>query len=286
MLEEEKIDYKKLAERHHGRFRWIRVRAKRVIGNGDRQEQIDTSDWMMTNLQNIEPATRPIVIQRAFALRTQDPDLAELAVRPPHIILNQQRVIAENEFDTISRRAMVGMAVSPQPDDIHQNHIETHLIDAQALLGSNEVEPWGLREALVFAAVLQHIGEHIQILIGNKATNFEGNKYLQPYQQLIHQSKPVIKDVHQRQQTEENKLTPKEQADIEIQLATLELKAHELGVRTEDLKDLQRIRANRAALSNRAQYVKEVADAERRGMEKAKLDKELSEPKEPVKPNK
>lgn len=286
-LSEENIDFKTLATREFGQFRFIRIRAKKVIGNGDRQQQIETSDWMVSQLPNIEPASRPIILQQAFALRTGDPDLAEMAIRPPKVLLNAQRVTAENEVDTIGRRALIGVLVSPQPDDIHHNHIESHLVDLQALIGADDLLPWTIREATVFAALVQHTGLHIQILIGNKATNFEGNKYLEPFQKIINSARPLVKKVQETQNQQVAQLTPKEQADIEIEVAKLELKARQLGVDEADLQDLQQIRAARSALTSRAQYVREMNERERLNLEKAKLSlvaKKVDTQGEPGKP--
>lgn len=269
-LKTEGIDYEKLAEREYGRFKFLRVRARRVIGAGDRQTQIATSDWMMANVLSIEPALRPTVIQQAFMLRTGDPDLAEAVVRPPKVILNQQRVIAENEFDTILRRATIGMALSPQPDDIHHNHIETHFIDMQALLGKGEMEPWTQLDALGFAAIVQHVGEHLQIIMGNPATNFEATRYLQTYQALIEAAKPLVKQAQEAQQAQGG-LTPKEQAQLELDVARLELDARALGLKEQDLQDLQRIRAERSMLSKRSQFAREISDADRRQLERDRM---------------
>lgn len=272
-LEEQGVDFKMLAEREHGRFKYLRVRAKRVIGNGDRQAQVETADWMVNNIQNVEPATRPIILRAAFALRTGDPDLAEFAFRVPETLLNSQRKNAEQEYFTIAHRAPAGMSISPQPEDIHHNHIETHLIDGQALIAKAEIEPWTMLDALTFAGLVQHIGEHIQILISNPATNFEGNQYTPAFQQLVAQASPLVKDLAQRGETESNQLTPKEQADLELAVANLELKATELGVKQQDLADLQRIRGERAALQRRSQAVREINDQKRFDLERQKLEK-------------
>lgn len=270
-LEREIPEYRTLAEREYGRFKYLRVRARRVIGAGDRQTQVETADWMMQNLVSIEPAMRPTVLQQAFLLRTGDPDLAEVVVRPPKVILNQQRVIAENEFDTIVRRAMVGLAVSPQPDDIHHNHVETHFIDMQALLGKGELVGWDQIDALGFAAMTQHVGEHLTIIMSNPATNFEATRYLQTYQALIESSKPLVKQVQEAQQNQQQAMTPKEQAEVELAVARLELDARALGLKEQDLANLQRIRAERAMLSKRSQFAREISDADRRNIERARM---------------
>jgi hypothetical protein len=277
-LELQEIDYKALSERKYGQFLWIRVRAKRVIGYGDPQQQSNVADWMLEKIQFVEPAARPIIIREAFTLKTGDPDLAEAAIQVPEVILNQQRVIAENEFDTIARRALVGMAVSPQPDDIHNNHIQTHLLDLQALIGGDEVAPWAMKDALAFGGVAEHTGEHIQILIANPATNFEGNQFLIPYQKLIQEAKPVLAGVTEREGSQQNQMTPAEQAQIEIQVAKMELEAQDKAMKWADMEDLQRIRAERNVLANRSQYAQEIATSQKINVDKAKLISDARKP--------
>lgn len=281
-LEREVPEFTKLAEREYGRFKYLRIRARRVIGAGDRQTQVETADWMMSNLVSVEPAMRPTVLQQAFMLRTGDPDLAEAVVRPPKVILNQQRVIAENEFDTIVRRALVGLSISPQPDDIHHNHIETHFIDMQALLGKGELVQWDQVDALGFAAMTQHVGEHLTIIMSNPATNFEATRYLQTYQALIEASKPLVKQVQEAQQEAQQGLTPKEQAELELAVARLELDARALGIKEQDLADLQRIRAERSMLSKRSQFAREISDTDRRNLERVRITQQSAQQNSPT----
>lgn len=268
-LNELGIDPAKIAERSFGRFKHLRIRVKRSIGNGDRQQQVATADKVMANIQHIEPATRPIVIQRAFALWTQDPDLAEAIVRPPQVILNQQRIEAENEFTTVTHRAKMGYLISPQPENIHHLHIQTHLLDMQAHVAGHELRPWDLLDTVAFAAMVEHTGEHLKILLGNPATNFEGNQFLQAYQQVVAQAKPAVASVQQAQD-EGGQLTEKERADIEIAIARLQLDAEKFGLQAADLADLARIRESRATLSNRQQYVREINDDRRITLEEQK----------------
>ncbi len=140
-LDRYNIPYKDLAKREHGRFQYIRVRAKRVIGNGDAQQRIETADWLMGNIMNYAPATRPLVVQQATALRTQDPDLAEYLVKVPQAILNAQKITAENEFSTIERRAALGQTIPVAPDDVHQDHVPVHLVDMQSMIAMAQMRP-------------------------------------------------------------------------------------------------------------------------------------------------
>lgn len=272
-----KIDYKKIAEREHGRFKYLRVKAKRTVGNGDRNSQMAIADWMMKNIQDVEPAVRPYILGNAFSLYTGDPDLAAFAFRKPDIILNSQRTIAENEFDTMERRAVIGMTISPQPGDIHHSHIETHLIDAQALIGRAELRPWDTEDALVFTSLIQHIGEHIQILVANPTTNFEGTQYLQAFQEVVQQAKPLVADLQQRREDEAaGGLTTKEQADLELAAARLELDGQKLGFAMQKEASLQQSRDERSAGIRRKDAVAEITNAQRLAMEKEKIaiDKE------------
>ena len=276
-LKAQGIDPAAVATREFGRFKFITVRANRVIGAGDRREQIETSDWLMANMAAYPPASRPIILRDATALRTQDPDKAELLVVVPEIIINQQRVIAENEWDTISRRAAIGQSISPTPEDIHNNHIPTHMLDMQAHIGKNDHAPWTMLDALSFSAMTDHTAEHIQILMGNPVTNFEATQFLQSFQQLIRTAQPLFKAIEETQ-GEGAKLTAKEQADIQLKMADLELKAQTLGINLADLQSIRKLREDRQALSTRQQYVREIQDQKRLELETQKLKLKQTSP--------
>ena len=83
-----------------------------------------------------------MVLHQATLLRTQDPDRADTLVKVPQAIINAQKVTAENEFDTIERRAALGQVLPVADDDIHQDHVPVHLLDMQAMVARHEMRPW------------------------------------------------------------------------------------------------------------------------------------------------
>lgn len=268
------IDYKKLAEREYGKFKYLRVRARRVIGNGDRQQQIETADWFMQNIQAYPPAARPLILMQATLLHSQDPDFAQSVVQIPQAILNAQKVTAENERDTIYNRAPLGEIVVPMPDDIHQDHIPIHLKDLQAKLARNALRAWDKLDLLEFAALAMHVQQHIQILIENPQTNGEGKGYMQEFQNIAAEAQAVVKDVQEREGSEQNQLTPKEQADLQIQWAKIELQARQMGMKASDMEQLYKDREARNMLSRRSQYTKEINENERLQLEEKKLEQQ------------
>lgn len=274
------IDYKKLAERKYGRFVHIRVRAHRSVGNGDRVQQIETSDWLMANLMQFAPQVRPLVIRMAVILRTQDPDLADVLVAIPKTIINSQKITAENEFDTIKRRAALGQEIPIGQDDVHQDHIPIHLLDMQALVASNAIRPWDKLDVLSFAGLARHVGEHLKILMSNKATNPEAVQFIQPYQQITQSAQAVVQEVEQREGGEEYQLTAKEQADIQLKWAAYELDARKHGLDIEKQQRLWKASEARQATIRRAQYVKEIENDKKFELDRSRVKKESkSKPK-------
>lgn len=265
------IDYKKLAERKYGRFLHIRVRARRSIGNGDRVQQLETSDWMLANLQNIPPGSRPLVLKRAFELRTQDPDLADAIIKVPKSIINSQKITAENEFDTIQRRASLGQVLPVADDDIHNDHIPIHMLDMQATVAAHAIRPWDKLDVLVFAGIVEHAGEHIKILMANPTTNAEAKIFVQDYQNIVASAQPIIQEVEEREGNDQAQMTAKEQADIAIKLDGRKLEWAKLGMKSADMERLEKATAQKQALSRRAQFTKEINENERLKVDRERL---------------
>lgn len=273
------IKYKELASRKYGRFEYIRVRARRSIGNGDRAQQLDTADWLMANIQSYEPAARPTVIHQATVLRTQDPDLADMLVKIPKSILNAQKVTAENEYDTIKRRAALGQTLPVAQDDIHQDHIPVHLLDMQAHIAANDVRPWDKLDVLSFTGMVEHVGEHIKILLSNPATNPEAKAFIQDYQNITQAAQAIISELDKAQGDGQQQLTPREQADLHVKMAGFELEGRKLGLKVEDMKALQTNREVRAALAKRQQYTREINEDRRLKLDDKRIDAQAADKK-------
>jgi hypothetical protein len=266
------IPYKELAKREHNRFQYIRVRAKRVIGNGDSQQRVETADWLMNNIMNYAPATRPLVVQQATALRTQDPDLAEYLVKVPQAILNAQKITAENEYSTIERRAALGQTIPIAPDDIHQDHIPVHMVDMQAMVAMAQMRPWDKLDVLQFAGLAEHTGEHLQVLMSNPLTNPEAKSFLKDYQNIVASAQSVVQEVEERLGSEQGQLTAREQAEVELKTADLQLKAQALGLKIEDTQRLWASREARNKLSQRSQYAREVGESQRLQLDNKRIE--------------
>lgn len=262
-LDKYKIDYKKLAERTHGRFKYITVRAHRSVGNGDRIQQIETSKWLMDNITQFAPESRPLILRMAVVLQTQDPDLAETLVSVPKAIINAQKVVAETESNVIEDIAALGQILPVGSDDIHQDHIPIHLRTMQGWVATNDARPWDKLDVIIFAGMVEHVGEHIRILLSNKATNAEAKEFIQAYQQITQSAQAIVADVEQREGSEQQQMTPKEQADMQLKWAKHELEARKLGINIENTKRLWEASEARQANIRRAQFTKEI-DSDRR----------------------
>lgn len=279
------IDYKKLAERRHGKFVFLRIRAKRTIGNGDRKQQVETADWLMNNIQAYEPAARPLVIHKATTLHTQDPDLADALVKIPKPIINAQKITAENEYDTIRRRAPLGQTLPVAQDDIHQDHIPVHLLDLQAHVATHQHRPWDMLDVLIFAGAVEHVGEHIKILLANPVTNGEAKVFIQDFQNIAQAAQAIVAEVEESQGSEQTQLTPKEQADLELKWAQYQLEATKVGIKVEDMQRLWSNREARSQLSRRQQFTREINEDRRLKLDQQRVEEQAKAKKQTTKPN-
>jgi hypothetical protein len=282
-LKDEGIDYKALSERKYGKFKFLRIRVKRTVGNGDRQQQIDTADWIMANRMALEPAARPLAIQQAILLRTQDPDLADSLVKVPKAIINAQKITAENEYDTIRRRAALGQILPIAQDDIHQDHIPVHLLDMQAHVAAHSVRPWDKLDVIGFAGLVEHVGEHIKTLMADPETAGEAKVFLQDYQNIAQSAQAIVQEVDEAGANEEMSMTPKEQADFNLKLEQLRQRSIELGLKAENMERLNRNAAAKLALQQRNQFTKEINDDRRIKLDGERIEKQASEKKQQAK---
>lgn len=284
-LEAYGIDYKKLAERKYGKFIWLRIRVKRTIGNGDRQQQLETADWIMANRMALEPIARPLAIQQAILLRTQDPDLAESLVKVPKAIINAQKITAENEYDTIRRRAALGQILPVAQDDIHQDHIPIHLLDMQAHVAAHSVRPWDKLDVISFAGLVEHTGQHLQTLMADPITAGEAKLFLQDYQMISESAQAIVSEIDQATPDEGMGMTPKEQADYTLKLEQLRQRSIELGLKAENMERLNKNAASRQALAQRGQYVREINESARLKLDDKRIEKQAEMRKQQQKKN-
>lgn len=276
-LDKYDIPYKRLAKRKHGRFEFLRIRAQRSIGNGDFQQRIEAADWLMDNQMNYPPANRPLIVNRATMLRTQDPDFADRVAQVPQAIINSQKLVAENECDTIRRRSALGMEIPVGVDDVHQDHIPIHLLDMQGLIAEGGIKKgWSKLDEVQFTGLAVHTQAHLQILLSNPMTNPEAKPFLADFSNLISASIPLIEALEEEEGSEVGQLTPKEQADMELKWAIEQRKWFEMGVRVEDGQMLERNRLARQALSQRGQYAKEIDSNRRLSLDERRLEKEAA----------
>jgi hypothetical protein len=277
------IDYKSLATRKHGRFEYIRVRARRAVGNGDRVQQLDTADWLMANLQNYAPTVRPRIIHQATVLRTQDPDMADSLTKIPQAIINAQKLTAENEYDTMARRASLGQVLPVAEDDVHQDHIPVHLVDMQAHVAKHGQRPWDMLDVAIFAAATEHTSAHLKILMENPVTNAEGAAFIQDFQNIAQAAQAIVAEVEEKsgQQKEGQQLTAKEQADFQLKAEKLRQEGIKIGLAVQQNQDLNESRKAKESLQQRSQYTKEINEDRR-----LKLDKERNDAQAAAQKNK
>ena len=140
------------------------------------------------------------------------------------------------------------------------------MLDLQSLLARNSYVPWTKLDVLVFGGVLDHIGEHLQILLGNPATNFEGQQFLQDFTALVNAGRPIIQQVEEQEQSLDQQLTPKEEAELQLKAKAEERKWRELGLKENTEAALEENRSSRARLSARGQFTKEIAEDRRQNL--------------------
>jgi hypothetical protein len=272
-LDRYQIPYKQLASRKHGQFQYIRVKVRRSIGNGDRVQQLETAKRIVEIYSpHLPPASRALALRRAIELEVQDPDLAETLVKVPKAIINAQKITAENEHDTIRRRAPLGQVLPIADDDVDQDHIPIHLIDMQAHIATHQHRPWDMLDVLVFAGETEHTGMHITRLMENPATHPEGAQFIQDYQNITQAAQAIIQEVEEQQgQQQQQGIDPTKSAELQLKAEKLRLEAMKIGMAAKDKEDLRDNRNQKENLAKRSQFINEVNEDRRLKIEQQRL---------------
>lgn len=257
------IPFKELAKKEYGRFSHMTVKCRRLSGGGLLDQQQQSGNWLMQNIGAFPPESRPAIIQRATLYYTGDADLATSLIKAPPIVINSQKLIAENERDTIFARAATGNPLPVNPDDIDQDHLPVHMVDMESKLKQHEIRPWDMLDAAEFLNLAKHASMHVERLVSMTASNKEAQDYVAPLQELATQGDALIAQLQEQQARQQEAagggapMTRKEQADIQIKARQLELEGQKLGVKVADQRGVQQQRDARTQLAARNQALKE-----------------------------
>ena len=239
-------DLEQLAKTSFGFFDHLTVTISKAAGSGDIDTDQQNAITLMNQIQHYEPAARSRILYRFTLAMTGDSDFADSVVNVSEVVINQQRVVAENEFDTIVRRARLGREIPVGDADVHQIHIPVHLEDMASLIALADTREWTVDELLQFTGMQTHVTEHIQILLSNPATNAEGAQFTQQLQQIVASGDAIASDLNERQ-AEQDDLTLMERAELELKVAESNRKDRELALKEKEQQDLSDNRKARQA---------------------------------------
>lgn len=263
-----------LGSQSFGRFDYITVKIVRSVGEGDVGSQREIAELLMKNIASFAPQVRPIILQMWLALVTNDQDLAERIVTLPNLIISAGRVTAENECDTIMRRASAGFALPTGKDDIDQDHCESHLLDMQALIARHGVVPWNRLDALGFSGLAVHTSEHVQNLMSLTEGRADGKYYAALLQQAVAKAEPILAKLEEEAQ--QAGVDPEVAADLMLRREELMLRARELGLKERQQDALEFDRDRKHGLGSRKQYAGEVNAAENLEVKRQALKKKVA----------
>lgn len=275
-LNRQKIPFKDLAKREFGCFKYIEVRVSRVVGGGDREGELTVAEALMAQLANFAPEVRPMILQRWVALMTKDTSLAESLVTLPDLIINQQRVVGENEFDTMLRRAALG----PQnggnlpigADDVDEDHVPAHLLDLQAFLAESQYRSFNMLDIAGMMSVIDHINQHLNRMAQVPSSAGAGKVFTKALQQLIALAAPIVAKVQKDQAAQQQQLDPKTQMELTLKAGDQQINARKLGLEEAKFKEIVKSRESRSKQGDRKQYASEVKTQEQLNLAKQNLD--------------
>lgn len=263
-----------LGQQVYGRFSHIKVKVVRSVGQGDVGSQREVAELLMKNIGSFAPQVRPLILQLWTALITNDQDFAERLVTLPNLVVSAGRVNAENECDTVWRRAAAGVSMPIGQDDIDQDHCESHLIDLGSALARNSIQPWTRLDALGFAGLAVHTSMHVQNLMATADGIADGKHFAQLLQNVVAQAQPIIDAIEEQAATAQAgaQMTP-ETLQLALKREELVLKARELGLKERREDNIEADRARKHSLNARKQFSDENQNVEDNRLKEKAIDK-------------
>lgn len=258
-LEKYKIDWKKLGKRENGGFKYLSVRVNRALGDGAYADDQTSIDFLLQLRPAIDPALRPRIMRRAIAIKTGDPELANELVKIPVPVLSSQTLVAENEGDTIERRASIGYVAPTNVDDIHQYHIPVHILDMTALVATHQLRPWTQLQMMQFAGYQRHVQTHLEILLNDAVTQPEALQYLPQMNSLVTAARAIAAEMENAEA--ESEISQLDQQKLQLSWAQEQRKQVELGVKVENAQSLERQRNAREQASRQNDFIQNIAMA-------------------------
>ena len=263
----------KLGERSYGRFKNIKVKARRSASGLDRPTEVENASFILRLIETgrVPAQNVPALLQRAVAYQTQNTDIAELAAATPELIQSDQRERAASEWPTIGRRAIAGEILEIGPRDIDEDHVESHKMDLIADVNLHGLRPWDQADVVMFTARVNHTGSHLERMRQRPESADTARRNMQEFQEIIRTAGQIIQLLEEeraQQQGDEQELTPEQRLAVAKEqkiYAEIELMARKYGLDLEDKKDVMRNRIVRAQqnqerlnLMTRSQIVNEV----------------------------
>lgn len=261
----------KLGERSYGRFKNIRVKARRSASGLDRPTEVENASFILRLIETgrVPAQNVPALIQRAVAYQTQNTDIAELAASTPELIQSDQRERAAAEWVTIGRRAIAGEIVDIGPRDIDEDHVESHKMDLIADVNLHGLRPWDQADVVMFTARVNHTGSHLERMRTRPESADVARRNMQEFQEIIRTAGQIIQVLEEERAAQQNQeLSPEDRLAVAREqkiYAEIELMARKYGLDLENKKDVMRNRIVRAQqnqerleLMTRSQIVNEV----------------------------
>lgn len=100
--------------------------------------------------------------------------------------------------------------------------------------------------------------------------------FIQDFQNIAQAAQAIVAEVEEAQGSDQNQLTPKEQADVQLKWMGYELEGRKLGMKMEDMQRLWKSRESREQLQRRQTYVKEINEDRRLSLDKERVNNQAA----------
>ena len=196
---EAKKQRKKISEKNHGFYTYLCVSARRTATGVDRPTEVDNARFLMEMVDTgrVSPQLVPSVLTAAAATFTQNTDIAELLSQDTRPVIKEQGRIALYEWEAILNSATTGEPLPTNSDDSHPDHVDVHTRNLASFVNGHQLRPWDQLSVAQFAAVVEHVGEHLALMRDRPEFKGEAERLLPPFQEVVNQGAIIAQEVEE-----------------------------------------------------------------------------------------
>lgn len=226
----------------------VNVKAVRLIGDGVRHKEVGAAQFLMQNRAQYAPEVQPKITRIATGLMLDNYRLAE-ELTP--ISEEPDQTQASRADDENAVMLQMRKSLPPNADDIDELHVIGHFPAMELLIRDGvqyQESSFTPQQAEAFQSIGAHVYNHIQRIeqraqnIANDPERDTARSFMEHLNQVAAMGTKLLNNLKQKQEGDQQKIDPVEQAKLEIEIQQLSLARDKLSHQVEKFQRTQNTR--------------------------------------------